>query len=30
MSLGPIELIVLSFPENRFTGDILPELEKVV
>jgi len=21
---------VLSFPENRFTGDILPELEKVV
>lgn len=30
MPLGPIELIVLSFPENRFIGDILPELEKVV
>ena len=30
MALGPVEILVLGFPENRFTGDILPELAKVV
>jgi hypothetical protein len=30
MPLGPIEIVVLSFPENRFTGEILPELARVV
>lgn len=30
MPLGPIEIIVISFPENLFTGDILPELKRVV
>jgi hypothetical protein len=30
MSLGPIEVVVLGFPENRFTGEILPELERLV
>ena len=30
MSLGPIEVVVLAFPENRFTGEILPELERLV
>lgn len=28
--LGPIEVVVLAFPENRFTGEILPELERLV
>jgi hypothetical protein len=30
MTLGPVEILVLGFPENRFTGAILPELAKVV
>src|SRR6187402_1714298 len=30
MTLGPIELIVLGFPGNKFSGLILPELEKLV
>jgi Family of unknown function (DUF6325) len=30
MTLGPIEVVVLAFPENNFTGKILPELNKVV
>jgi hypothetical protein len=30
MTLGPIEVVVLGFPENNFTGTILPELAKVV
>jgi hypothetical protein len=30
MSLGPIEVVVFGFPENRFTGEILPELERLV
>ena len=30
MSLAPIEVVVLAFPENRFTGEILPELERLV
>lgn len=28
--LGPIEVLVVGFPGNRFTGGILPELEKLV
>jgi hypothetical protein len=30
MTLGPIEVIELAFPGNRFNGEILPELERVV
>lgn len=30
MTLGPIEVVVIGFPENNFTGKILPELAKVV
>lgn len=30
MGLGPIELLVLGFPGNRFTGGILPEIESLV
>ena len=30
MALGPIEVLVIAFPENKFTGAILPELEKLV
>lgn len=30
MTLGPIEVLVLAFPENRFTGEIIPELERLV
>lgn len=30
MTVGPIEVLVIGFPENRFTGAILPELERVV
>jgi uncharacterized membrane protein len=30
MSLGPVELLVVSFPGNRFTGEILPALKKLV
>lgn len=30
MALGPIELIVLSFPGNQFNGAIIPELERLV
>jgi Family of unknown function (DUF6325) len=28
--LGPIEVLVIGFPGNEFTGGILPELEKLV
>lgn len=28
--LGPIEVLVLGFPGNRFTGGIVPEIEKLV
>ncbi|MCB1246218.1 MAG: DUF1269 domain-containing protein [Acidimicrobiia bacterium] len=28
--LGPIEVLVIGFPGNRFTGGILPELERLV
>lgn len=27
---GPIELVALSFPENRFSGEIVDELERLV
>jgi hypothetical protein len=30
MALGPIEVIVVGFPGNRFNGEILPELERLV
>jgi hypothetical protein len=30
VTLGPIEVLVVAFPENRFTGEILPELAAVV
>ena len=30
MSLGPIEIIVVGFPENQFTGEIAPALADLV
>lgn len=30
MSLGPIEIIVIGFPENQFTGEIAPALADLV
>ncbi len=30
MALGPIEVLVISFPGNDFTGEIIPELERLV
>jgi hypothetical protein len=30
MPLGPIELLVVGFPGNRFTGRIIPEVERLV
>ncbi len=30
MSLGPIEVLVIAFPDNQFNGHIIPELEKLV
>ncbi len=30
MALGPIEVIVIAFPGNRFNGEIIPELERLV
>ena len=30
MSLGPIEIIVVGFPENDFTGEIAPALADLV
>lgn len=29
MTLGPIEVVVIAFPGNRFTGGIVPELERL-
>jgi hypothetical protein len=26
MSLGPVEYVILGFPGNQFTGQIVPEL----
>ncbi len=30
MTLAPVEIVVIGFPENRFTGAILPELATLV
>ena len=30
MGLGPIEVLVVGFPGNRFTGGVLPELQRLV
>jgi len=30
MALAPIEVLVVSFPGNQFSGEILPELERLV
>lgn len=30
MAVGPIEVIVVEFPGNRFNGKILPELKRLV
>ena len=30
VALGPIEVLVMGFPGNEFTGGILPELESLV
>lgn len=30
MPLGPIELLVVKFPGNRFTGEIIPALTELV
>ncbi len=30
MSLGPVEILVVGFPENKFTGAIVPELQRLV
>jgi len=30
MSIGPVEYIILGFPGNNFTGQIVPELAKLI
>ena len=30
MSIGPVELLVLKFPGNKFSGGIMPELRALV
>jgi Family of unknown function (DUF6325) len=30
MSLGPVEYVILGFPGNKFTGQIVPELAKLI
>ena len=30
MALGPIEVLVIEFPGNKFTGEIIPELERLI
>ena len=30
MTLGPIEVLVISFPGNQFNGGVIPELERIV
>ena len=30
MSLGPIEMLVVRFPGNRFTGEIMPALTELI
>ena len=30
MTIGPLSYLVLAFPGNQFTGEIIPQLEQVV
>ena len=30
MTLGPIEVVVVEFPGNNFTGAIVPELQRLI
>jgi len=30
MALGPIEIVVIGFPGNKFNGEIIPELERLI
>ena len=30
MSIGPVEYLIIGFPGNRFNGDMVPALEKLV
>jgi len=30
MAIGPVEYVLIAFPENRFRGDIAPELAKLI
>ena len=30
MSLGPVELLVVKFPGNKFTGEIVPALKELI
>ena len=30
MALGPIEILVIEFPGSQFTGEIIPELERLI
>jgi hypothetical protein len=30
MSIGPVEYVILGFPDNSFTGRIVPELAKLL
>ena len=30
MAIGPVEYVILGFPDNKFTGRIVPELAKLI
>ena len=30
MDIGPVEYLILGFPDNKFTGQIVPELAKLI
>ena len=30
MTIGPVEYLILGFPGNKFTGEIVPELAKLI
>ena len=30
MTIGPVEYLILGFPDNKFTGQIVPELGKLI
>jgi hypothetical protein len=30
MSIGPVEYLILGFPDNKFTGQIVPEIAKLI